>query len=278
MISLLLACTGATPTPPAPPTSGALRMLTYNVQGLPDPLTESERPGLERMPAIAPLLDDYDIVGLQEDFIEENHALLTDTAHAEKHWFSALVEPDRVYGSGLSLLSNMESIDYTETHYSQCNGVLDGSSDCLASKGFQRMTVVLGTTEVDIINTHHEAGGGPDDDAARRSQVLEVIDAIDANPDRAVIFLGDTNLRYSDAEDVDDLALYTDAGLRDACTEVGCPEPDHIDRFMVRDAPGIALSVDQWINDAPRFDFPEGDPMSDHPAIVIELSWENLPE
>jgi endonuclease/exonuclease/phosphatase family metal-dependent hydrolase len=272
---LLVACKAATPTPEADlPTEGTWSLLTYNVQGLPDPLTDSDRPNVERMEAISPLLEAYDLVGLQEDFDADNHALLTDTTHPESVWFSATVDPDRFYGAGLSLLSRAPVEGYQETHYLECNGILDGSSDCLASKGFQRLTVRFGAHEVDLINTHHEAGGGPADDAARRSQVQQVIDAIDETPERAVVFMGDTNLRPSDPEDVDELELYASAGLRDACTEVGCAENDHIDRFLIRDAPGIALTVDSWSNEDADFRFPEGDPMSDHPPIAIALSWQ----
>ncbi|MCB9679262.1 MAG: endonuclease/exonuclease/phosphatase family protein [Alphaproteobacteria bacterium] len=272
LLTALVACKTAEPEVP---TEGTLDLLTYNVQGLPDPLTESDRLNVDRMNAIAPLLDAFDIVGLQEDFDASNHALLTDPAsHDVKEWFSAPVDESRAYGAGLALLSRAAEVGYVETHYAQCNGVFDGASDCLASKGFQRLSVQLGAHVVDLINTHHEAGGGPEDDAARRSQVLEVIAAIDANPDHAVIFMGDTNLRPSDPEDVDELALYADAGLRDACVELDCAEPDHIDRFLIRDAPGIALSVDDWRNEDPTFRFPEGDPMSDHPPISITLSWQ----
>ncbi|MEZ4320922.1 MAG: endonuclease/exonuclease/phosphatase family protein [Myxococcota bacterium] len=275
LLVLLAACTGSEPVDSdAPrPTSGTLRLLTYNVQGLPDVLTDSPRPNVERMTAIAPLLESFDIVGLQEDFDADNHALLTDTTHPEVAWFSAPVDESRAYGAGLSLLSREPRTDYVETFYTACNGVFDGASDCLASKGFQRLSLDLGGVTVDLVNTHHEAGGGPEDDVARRSQVQQVIDTLAAVPDHAVIFMGDTNLRPSDPEDVDELALYADAGMRDACVELDCDEPDHIDRFLIRDAPGITLTVDAWEDLDATFRFAEGDPMSDHPPISITLSW-----
>jgi endonuclease/exonuclease/phosphatase family metal-dependent hydrolase len=260
------------------PTEGTLSMLTYNVQGLPDALADSDRPTLERMQAIAPLLEPFDIVGLQEDFDPDFHAALTDTPHVETHWFDDPVDESRVYGAGLTFLTYPTTTAYDEAHYAECNGVLDGASDCLASKGWQRITLQLGAGQLSILNTHHEAGGGEADDAARRSQVLEVIEAIDALDGHAIVVLGDTNLRPSDPADVDELQLYADAGLRDACTEVSCDQPDEIDRFLVRDGDGLTLTVDSWADLSPTFRFPEGDDMADHPPLEMVLSWANAPE
>ena len=45
-------------------------MLTYNIHGLPPEVTGDDTTG--RIEQITPLLSDYDVVGLQEDWIEEN--------------------------------------------------------------------------------------------------------------------------------------------------------------------------------------------------------------
>ena len=265
-LAVLVAC--------GPPSSGTLTLLTYNVQGLPDPLTESDRPGLERMEAIRPLLEAYDVVAVQEDFDAEKHAALTATAHPEKVWFARKVDENRVYGAGLSILATPERAAYEEVHYARCHGVTDGASDCLASKGFQRLTVTVGGVPLDLVNTHHEAGGGPDDVAARESQVDQVIDALDDRPDRAVILLGDLNLRPSDVEDLPLLTRYADAGLVDGCDATACNEPDHIDRILARDGEALALTFSTWENVDPAFRFAEGDPMSDHPPIAVTVTWE----
>lgn len=278
LIPILLACT----SPPEPtedlPTSGGFRALTYNVAGLPDGLSSAEQPGKERMPQIAALLGEYDFVGLQEDFVEENHALLVDTAHETEEWFDATyddAEVEPVMGSGLSVLGRgFEVLDYFEEHYTQCYGTIDNASDCLASKGFQVLRVSLGGEELDIYNTHHEAGGGEEDDAARRSQVEQVLASMAGrSAGRAILFMGDTNLRWSDEEDVDELELYASAGLIDACDATACPEPDHIDRFYTRDSETLALTVTEWLRDE-RFVDGDGMDLSDHPAIGMSLEWE----
>lgn len=268
LILALLACAAD----PDLPTEGELSLLTYNVKGLPPEITGDDTGA--RMDAISPMLDAYDIVGLQEDFAEDFHArLLAEASHPTERWFSATVDEDRVYGSGLSLLARDPEEDYLEQHYTACHGVLDGASDCLASKGFHAVRLTLGAGTLDVYNTHHEAGGGEEDEAARASQVDEVIAAMDSfSAGRAVVLLGDTNLRPSDPPDAELLARYAAAGLRDACVELDCPEPDHIDRFLIRDGDEVALTLQSWSRET-HFVDGAGTDLSDHPALAIALAW-----
>jgi endonuclease/exonuclease/phosphatase family metal-dependent hydrolase len=257
-----------------PPDAGTFTLLTYNVQGLPAGLTDAGIPPEERMPQISPLLGAYDVVGVQEDFDETLHAqLVADAPHAGQWWFSEPLDASRVYGAGLGFLSDLPADAYATAYYSRCAGVFDGASDCLASKGFQRVSLRLGAGVVDVYNTHHEAGGGPDDDAARASQVAEVVADIAGRPDEhAVIVMGDTNLRPSDPEDAAALATYASIGLVDACDAVNCTESDHIDRFLVRGGSDLALAVDAWWR-AEEFVDPSGADLSDHPAVGAQISW-----
>jgi len=266
--------TGTLDTGTPPPTEGSFTALTYNVHGLPDALTGDD--GNARMNAIAPLIEGFDIVGLQETFDPDKHELLTAASTHEVHtWFDDKVEDGRAYGSGLAVLSRVGTlVEVFEEHYEQCHGVLDSSSDCLASKGFQVVRLDLGGgVELDVYNTHHEAGGEKEDEAVRATQVDQVIASMDGrSAGRAILFMGDTNLRPSDAPDAEQLARYAAAGLRDACVEVGCAEADHIDRFLLRDSDALQLTVEGWANE-PAFYDGEGVPLSDHPAISAVVGW-----
>lgn len=275
-----LACTGKTDSAaPADtaadlPTEGELRILTYNVAGLPDGISGAGQPLLERMPQIAARLDDYDLVGMQEDFDATGHAALVDPAsHETRTWFDTLVATDRAYGSGLSQLARAGQVAYAEEHYDGCHGVFDSASDCLASKGFQTLTLSLGGQEVDFINTHHEAGGGDEDIAVRMSQVEQVVASADGrSAGRAIIFLGDFNLRYSDTEDLPHLARYDEAGLLRVCDLLSCPEPDHIDQVRLRSSDALELEPVAWARVADMVDA-EGEDLSDHPAIEVTVRW-----
>ena len=272
-ILVLMGCA----TEPAPmATEGTFDALTYNVAALPDGLSSAGKPAADRMPQIAALLEEFAIVGLQEDFVEEYHALVVATSHETEEWFDAVKEadPPPVMGSGLSVLArDVEVVDYFEQHYESCHGVLDAASDCLASKGFQVLRVRLGGEDLDIYNTHHEAGGSDEDNAVREAQVQEVLDSIAGRSEgRAVLFMGDTNLRWSDPEDVRGLEMYADIGLLDACDLTDCPETDHIDRFLVRDSDMLSITVTDWWRDE-RFVDADSDDLSDHPAIAGTFRW-----
>lgn len=257
------------------PTEGSFDALTYNVAGLPDELSTPDVPSAERMPQIADLLDEFPIVGLQEDFVAENHELLLATEHTEAQWFDALTSDwGAVVGSGLTMLArDVEVIDYFEEHYTGCNGIVDAASDCLASKGFQVLRVSLGGEMLDIYNTHHEAGGGEADNAVREDQVAAIIASMDGrSAGLAVLLMGDTNLRWSDPEDVAGLEAYRDAGLLDACDLTSCPEPDHIDRFLMRSSDTLDITATDWWRDE-RFVDDSGVDLSDHPAIGGRFVW-----
>lgn len=276
--ALALACTGeadsAADTAPGLPTEGELRILTYNVAGLPDGISGAGAPLLERMPQIAARLDEYDLVGMQEDFDAEGHAALVDPAsHETRTWFDAPVASDRAYGSGLSQLARAGQVAYAEEHYERCHGVLDSASDCLASKGFQTLTLSLGGVEVDFVNTHHEAGGGDEDIDVRMSQVEQVVASAEGrSAGRAVIFTGDFNLRYSDTEDLPHLARYDEAGLLRVCDLLSCAEPDHIDQVRVRSSDALELEPVAWERVVDMVDA-DGRDLSDHPAIAVTVRW-----
>ncbi|MCB9673311.1 MAG: endonuclease/exonuclease/phosphatase family protein [Alphaproteobacteria bacterium] len=274
LTSLLLACTGGTTADPLP-TEGSFDVLTYNVQGLPDALSESDTPTDVRMEQIAPFLDAFDLVGVQEDFDEGNHSLLTALATQPVKAWAATVLPDRVYPAGLAMLSRVgELVEVVEHNYAVCNGLLSDGSDCLASKGFLALRLAVGAGSIDVYVTHLDAGGAPEDEDARSSQVDELLDSIEGwSAGHAVLLMGDTNLRPSDPPDAVLLARFADHGLRDVCVELGCEEDDHIDRFLLRDGDDTALIPTDWHRDATFVDDAGAD-LSDHPAIVSTLRWE----
>jgi endonuclease/exonuclease/phosphatase family metal-dependent hydrolase len=249
---------------------GMLTVLNYNVHGLPPLITGDDTPG--RMRLIGPLLNPFDVVGLQEDFEPMNHDLLTaDSEHAYLEHFDAPL-PNRLYGAGLTVLSAYEIAEYEQTHYVACFGELlgPGLTDCVASKGFQRARLRLAEgVEVDFYNTHMDAGGGAEDEQAREAQIDALLESFaQASAGRAVIYVGDTNASPSQLE-----RLIEGADLRDACDEVGCPEPGRIERTFVRSGDGVHLTVQAWRTE-PAFVQADGWPLSDHPAVSADIAWQ----
>ena len=271
---LVLGCTG-----PGEPPAGVLDVLTYNVHGLTEPIAQDDPAG--RMVQIAPMLDAYDIVGIQEAWVDDYYdALLGDAARETEIRFDLTLTDERVYGAGIAVLADLPELSRHQQHYSTCNGGLDGSSDCLASKGFQRVTLQLGTWgdaayTVDVWNTHFEAGGGDEDVVARAAQVDDLVAAMqEQSAGRAMIFTADQNLHpWRDPPDAEAYARFTgEVGLQDACALLDCDDPENIDKVMVRDGATVVVSVDAWANEAAFFDS-AGEALSDHPAISARLGW-----
>ncbi|HCP45482.1 MAG TPA: hypothetical protein DIU15_05545 [Deltaproteobacteria bacterium] len=268
-LALALSACQATSLP-----SGAFTALSYNVHGLPSAITGDDTTG--RMEQIAPLLPGFEVLGIQEDFMEVNHAILeADLPGPTSHWFSEPLDSSRVFGSGLSLFATFEDTAHRHEHYTTCNGTLDAASDCMASKGFQAIRLSLAEdVEVDVYNTHLEAGGSDEDNAAREAQIEQLIDSLHGwSAGRAIVFLGDFNLRPSEPEDAPLLdRLLDDGALRDSCDEVGCDEPDHIDRVLLRSGAGVELEALAW---AVQMQFVDDDglDLSDHPAVSAEIGW-----
>lgn len=252
------------------PTSGSFQALTYNVEGLPPEITGDDTTAQQAL--IAPLLGGYELVALQEDFIESNHEVLAaGCPHRSQHWFDEPLD-GHPYGSGLALFGDYQELVYQEQHYSECYGTLDNASDCLASKGFQVMRLRLGAGSLDVYNTHHEAGGGDEDTAVRESQVDEVLEAMsELSAGKAVLFLGDFNLHGDDPEDLPALEAYWDFGLEDACDLVGCSDPGRIDRALIRSG-DLTLTPTSW--EVPdHFVDEHGAPLSDHEPILFGFDW-----
>jgi endonuclease/exonuclease/phosphatase family metal-dependent hydrolase len=154
--------------------------------------------------------------------------------------------------------------------------MLDCASDCLATKGwsFARTTLVPGA-EVDVYNLHNEAGGCDEDIAIREQAAMDLVAAIlERSTDRAVIVAGDFNLRYTDPEDVGPLdTIVQGASLRDVCNELQCGQDDEIDHIMVRDGARLRLEPMRWWKPDEFVDEMSGDPLSDHPAVAVELRY-----
>lgn len=270
LILLLFGCEAV----PAIQNSGALTVLTYNVHGLPSAITGDDT--LARLSQIGRFLDAYDLVAIQEDFMEEGHQLLDDgTRLPFETRFSDLVDPSRVYGSGLSTFGIHPVLREQGVHFSACYGLSGNSSDCLATKGFQIISLELDPgLPLYLVNTHLEAGADLGDQTARESNVNELIEALsDLDLDAPLIFLGDTNLHPEDAVDGPLSARFElELGLEDVCSILDCPEPNRIDRIYVRNGYGVTLEPVKW-NVAEELVDADGLDLSDHNGIVAEIQW-----
>jgi len=163
-------------------------------------------------------------------------------------------------------------------HYRTFHGQMSAGNDGLASKGFQLLRLELAPgVEVDVYNSHLDAGGSRGDQAARADQVAQLTDAmLRHSAGRAVVFVGDTNLGNR-GTDQEVMARWLEVtGLACSCAAVRSECCGRIDRIFYRSGGGLELTVEDW-GVAPGFKDEQGVDLSDHEPLRAALRWRRLP-
>jgi hypothetical protein len=263
-------------------TGGSFEVLSYNVAGLPEGLS-SGHPAVNT-PLISPRLAPYDIINVQEDF--NYHAALY---AGDNHAYRTPTSGGVPFGSGLNTLSHLPYSDLDRTKWSSCNG-----TDCLTPKGFSHQRVGLADgVSVDLYNLHPNAGTETADLAARRANITQLSQFIAANSaGNAVIVMGDTNTRYTRADD-NIRELVSTNGLTDAWVQLerggqapaaGSPalvcDPaalndacEVVDKILYRGNRQITLTARDYRNENAAFVDAQGKPLSDHYPIATRFDW-----
>lgn len=249
---------------------GHLKVLTYNIAGLPDGFMTAH-PSIN-MPRIGKLLAHYDLALIQEDFA---YGPLLRTTVTLPFQSPAFVREGRLhFGDGLSVFAAQPFSALQREPWSVCHGVVDSYFDCLTPKGFLSTRQSLGEgVEIDVYNVHLDAGPSAADERAREAQIDQLLEAIEhRSAGRALLLAGDTNIRSQP----DLLTRFQRAaGLTDACRALRCPDPRRIDRVFYRSSPALTLVPRKWSLDR-RFVDERGQPLSDHLAVSVELDWQTL--
>src|SRR5680860_622411 len=267
---------------PAAAASGTFRALTYNVAGLPEVLSGSN-PSVNT-PLISPLLNDYDLVLVQEDWANPvppipglsvfHDLLISEVTHP---YLSAPApvplgtnprRPSALVSDGLNRLSRLPFGAITRVMWPNCFGGADtsdgGAGDCLSLKGFSAARTQLAPgVEVDVYNLHAEAGGTALDEQFSAEDFEVLADFVTAHSaGRAVIVGGDFNL-HTDRE-LDGMIFDTflaAAGLTDVCVVVDCgADVDQIDKFVFRNGGGIVLEPLDHQFERDKFQRDDGEP------------------
>ncbi len=272
----------------APGRADELAVVSYNVHGLPAWITRDDPEA--RMRAIGPRLALYDVALVQEDW--SHHALLAASAgHATQlrgNGPRAVLLAGFSFfcggcGSGLSVFASLPRervLDVEAVPYGLCADWLLGANDCWATKGFlfARLRLASGA-EVDVYDTHLEAGDG-EDDLAVREQQLERLRGFMAerSAGRAVILGGDLNLPYDDVRQRAVVERFASAlGLRDAGARPsdGSRWEKRLDWILYRDGADVSLALLVAGEERAFVQNPEGaqggTPLSDHPAVFARF-------
>ncbi|MEV7811194.1 jacalin-like lectin [Streptomyces flaveolus] len=261
---------------------GSFSVLTYNVAGLPEGLSSSHP--ATNTPLISPRLAGYDIVNVQEDF--NYHAALY---AGDDHTHRTATSGGAGIGDGLNTLSRYPFEDFERVKWKDCTG-----TNCLTPKGFTLARVRLAEgVYVDVYNAHPNADDTEDALAARRANITQLSAFIQANSaGNAVIVMGDTNTRYTRADD-NIRTLVADNGLTDAWVRLVrggtapaqgadpllCPAsapPDDcevVDKVLYRGSNLVSLTATRYQNAWATFLDAAGGNLSDHFPHTVDFSY-----
>jgi endonuclease/exonuclease/phosphatase family metal-dependent hydrolase len=287
-----LAITDARAEEPAPSPREIVSILSYNIHG-PFALIAKDDPR-DRTPSIGWLSRPYDIILYQEDF--EYHSELAEQLdeHAEfvgngaavgdarrviakiVSWPFTLLIPNfsPPYGSGVSTFvsNDLDVYESNADHYDDCYGWLGAKWDCWAAKGYLRVRIKTPSgAEVDVYNTHLDAGPSDESTEVRGRQLQSLAEAIErTSRDHAVIVAGDFNLGYIRPGDRKVLKKFRkQLGMSDSGAGPETPFWRERDYILYRDGSETQLEVEE-AGEAVEF-ISAGRALSDHPALFARF-------
>jgi endonuclease/exonuclease/phosphatase family metal-dependent hydrolase len=269
--ALVVLVLGLIAVSPEPPPGGRLSVLTYNVAGLPQGISQSQP--LFFMPLISPRLNAFDLVLAQEDFFYGRQL----RSKAEHPYYSPRSR-EGTLGDGLSRFSRLPMSEVEHVPWVTCYGTLGHANDCLTPKGFAmgRHEVAPGVT-IDVYDLHMDAGGSEGDREARRAGMKQLIEYMaEHSAGHAMIVAGDFNISPKRPDDMATLqALLDDQGLADARVVLNGGR-DRIDRVLFRGSACLRLEPLEYQVESERFTSPLGLPLSDHKPVSVTFAWQAL--
>lgn len=266
------------------PADGSLKFLTYNVAGLPEGINGDQFP-TKHMHLISPLLNNYDVVNVQEDFAY--HDILYKQINLK---YKTKYKADVVFGDGLNTVSKLPILNFKRIKWNNCNG-----TDCLTPKGFSYSKLRFNeTTTIDLYNVHCNAGSSTNDLIARRNNIIQLLKYIDENSKgETVILMGDFNCRYTRSGDnikllVDSLGftdvwiekirgniypLPNDSALLDCSPFATSSSCEVVDKVFYRNGSKIHVTPMSFSIDEKEFFDAEGEPLSDHRPMYVNFQY-----
>ncbi len=253
-----------------------LSILVYNTHGLPEIFID-DNPKM-RFPIIGEKTRGFNISLLQEDYShhEELSSGLSTESIAYRGGMGTFLCPICT-GSGLTSIFNLPDgwlIEVENETYEDCSGWLRGANDCFAYKGFQIIKITTpNKKDFYIINTHMDAGSRDSDRHARKKQLEHIVSTIKKKKDiKTLIVAGDLNLNSKNPSDMELLKQFkNELFLMDTFEDTQIDKRWSIlDYILIKQGEDVRFKINSVGED--RSFFTEEGPLSDHPALFIELS------
>ena len=274
----------------AAPREGTLRMLAFNVSGIPligdfqGSVFTTTKGRAER---IGKLLNsvDADFIGTEEDFNAHKHLAAQMTDYPYRSFSSGGL----AQGQGLNVFSKHPLYNIRRVNWDKEFGFVAGSNDALSNKGFIYSLMQLDTDlYIHVINVHMDAGYDPLSIRARVDNFRQLAAFIEdeLNDGRALIVQGDFNFKFK-RHTKDDIYnnLLVPTGLRDVWAEVynggsydaDAPDfdpddpGDDLDRILYRSGDDLALTP--VAKTVPELTGENGERYTDHNPMLTEFSY-----
>lgn len=194
-----------------PAVRGTFTAATYNVDGLPNIAgINSNGPGSAGTTALGQKANSmgWDLLAVSEDFANNDQLVAALTNYSHGTWRGSITiwnssKLNRADTDGLNFFWNNSTVTSEETktwiqYQHEAGGLTSGANECI-KKGFRYYLVTMKDgTEIDVYITHMNTSGDGGRNEAQNEQITEVVDYILAHDNgRPVIFMGDTNLRWT---------------------------------------------------------------------------------
>ncbi len=269
---------------------GTLKMLAYNVSGIPivgDFQGSFRTATNDRAAIIGRLLNgtDADFIGVEEDFNGHKYLEAEMTSYPYKSPHSG----GAAQGQGLNIFSPHRLFNLDRVRWNKEFGYLSGRNDALSNKGFIYSLMELEEgVYINVITLHCDAGKEPLSVAARRDNFRQLAEYINTNLNdgRALIVLGDFNFSFKRNLDDDIVAnLMEPTGLKDVWAEVynggltDFSDPafdrdsqgDSVDRTLYRS--GRYMELVPVSKTIPPLTGENGERYTDHAPMLTEFTY-----
>ncbi|MGJ1445592.1 endonuclease/exonuclease/phosphatase family protein [Sphingobacterium spiritivorum] len=266
--------------------AGSFSVLTYNIAGLPEPISSAVTPRASSIADIGMKINRYDVVNVQEDF-NYNRELYN---NGNEHPFRTETMGKVPFSDGLNTLSKYPISDVQRIRWKDCTG-----ADCLTPKGFSVVSLQLAKDVfVDLYNIHANAQDTPDAAVARGKNMDQLASFIkEHSKDKAILLMGDFNAHYSFELDnvrnfiketrmIDTWVYLENKGIVphiDPMYSAGDilairKDRESIDKIMFRNSAGLHFIPESYVIENRLFTDRSGLPLSDHCAVSLSFSWE----
>ncbi len=264
---------------------GELRVLTYNIAGLPQGISAAKTPRKDSIAEIGEKVKPFHIVNVQEDF-NYNQAFYS----RNEHPFRTNHKGKIPVGDGLNTLSHYPILAYHRIPWRHCSG-----PDCWTVKGFSFTKIQLAPgIVIDVYNVHANSSDVARATRARRENFRQLAHYIQTYSEgKPLIVMGDFNAHY--AYKRDNLYEFMEAtGLTDGWINYyrknSYPEvipkfvaqhmlsltndTESLDKIFFRDSELLKFKPVDYQVERELFNNAMDQALSDHLAVSMQFEWE----